>query len=439
MNRRAPLLWLAIVAPLWIAFALCCAWEPIVRDSWGHLHWHRTTPMSLDTVIEFARQQYVHNNPRLGQVVTFVLMTPGPWHPLITPVIELAMFYLATAIVLGRWPSARRADDALAFVVTTAIVAVCSPVIGQMLFYRPFTGNYLVGFVLDLAWLVPYRFAGEAERAPAGWPRATAAALGMLVLGFAAGECNEHTGPAIGLLAIAFAWPRLRERRVRVWMIAGALGLLAGWVALLLAPGQDIRYNGLGTESTALGRIADRGARADLWLVVKPSLYLLAAVPWLVVAAIGRVRGGAAPLTAPARLALRALAVAALVVAITLLGSPKEGERLYFAAVVLAAMAIAGWLLAVARTHALRIACAALSALALAVICERCIETYYVVGRESAERIDILDHAAPGSAPTVPRYTREHSRWFLGEDFDADDHRHLVAHDFGLAEIHLAP
>jgi hypothetical protein len=49
--------------------------------------------------------------------------------------------------------------------------------------------------------------------------------------------------------------------------------------------------------------------------------------------------------------------------------------------------------------------------------------------------------AAPGSTPTVQRYSREHSRWFVGEDFgsDSDDHRKLIAHDFGLAEIQLAP
>nr|HEX4314854.1 DUF6056 family protein [Kofleriaceae bacterium] len=437
MTRRPALAWLAIVVPLWVTFALCCAWEPIVRDSWGHLHWHRQVDMSFDVVYEFAKGNYLHNNPRLGQVATFLMMTPGPWHWLITPLIELAMFYLATALVLARWPSVRRADDAYAFVVTTAVVAVCSPVIGQMLFYRPFTGNYLVGMVLDLAWLVPYRFAGEAgaTRRPASI--AIAAALGMFVLGFAGGECNEHVAPAIGLLAAAFAWPRRREPRP--WMIAGALGLIAGWIALLVAPGQDIRYNALATETGTLGRIAERGVLDDLWLVVKPDLYLLAALPWLAIAAIGRVRGGAAPLSPPTRLALLALGAASVVIAVTLLGSPKQGERLYFAAVVLAAIAIAGWLVAVARTRGLRIAAVAVSALVLAVICERCLETYYVVGRESAARIELLDRAAPGSVVTVPRYTREHSRWFLGEDFDADDHRHLVAHDFGLADIQLAP
>src|SRR5579883_1834991 len=101
---RARLLWLAIVAPLWLVLVLCCAWEPIVRDSWGHFHWHRTQDMSLDLVWEFARGNYVHNNPRFGQLLTFLVMTPGPYHAIATPLVELVMFAAATALVLGRWP-----------------------------------------------------------------------------------------------------------------------------------------------------------------------------------------------------------------------------------------------------------------------------------------------------------------------------------------------
>jgi hypothetical protein len=439
--------WLAILVPLWLTLMLCCAWEPVVRDSWGHLHWHRTNEMSWQLIYDFAEGTYVHNNPRLGQVMTFLAMTPGPYHAIFTPLVELAMFVFATMLVLGRRPRATSGDDAYAFLVVTALVAACSPVIGQMLFYRPFAGNYLFGLVLDLAWLLPYRLHGEAQRAGRRWWVETLGALGLLVLGFAAGECNEHTGPAVALLAIVFVVPGVRaRRRVRAWMIAGLLGLAAGWLALVMAPGQDIRYNGLAHEAGPLGRIVDRGALRDLVLVAKAYLHPLFALAWLLIALVAwRARTvtakRAAWLSAATRLALVGLAAASLVVAVTLLGSPKDGERLYFAADVLAATAIAGWVLALVRTGRPRVACAVLSALALALGAERCLETYYVVGDEGRERVEILSNAAPGATPTVPRYSRPHSWWFIGEDFDDDDptRRHITAHDYGLADIQLSP
>src|SRR5580698_8124807 len=139
---RARLTWLAIVAPLWLVLVLCCAWEPIVRDTGGHFHEHHYRDMSLDFIYDFAKGQYVHNNPRFGQLITFLMMTPGPWHALATPIAELAMFYVITALVLGRAPRLSSSDDARAFLVVTGLVAACSPAIGQMLFYAPFTGNY---------------------------------------------------------------------------------------------------------------------------------------------------------------------------------------------------------------------------------------------------------------------------------------------------------
>jgi hypothetical protein len=444
-RERAPAAafwWWPILSVLWLTFLLCCMWEPVVRDSWGHFHWHRTQPMSWDVLVGFAEGQYLHNNPRFGQVITFLLMTPGSTHAIVTPIVYLGMFAVATAIVLGRWPRLTSNDDAFAFLVVTAAICASAPAIGPMLFYRPFSGNYTYTMMLNLIWLLPYRLMQEVAPPPrAPWIELVAA-VGMLVLGGVAGECNEHTVPAFGMLALAFAWPAVRARRgVRAWMVAGAVGLVAGWIALLLAPGQDIRYNGLGHEAGVLGRIADRGVGRDLFLLVKPYVYYAVfVVPWLVIAVIARVRARGPVLATADRRPPLVLLAGSLVVTVTLLGSPKEGERLYFAPVVFAAMAAAGAALAATRTMPkLRLALVAISAVAACVICERCIETYAVVGPESEDRLHILSTAAPGSHVTLPRYTREHSHWWLGEDLDADDSRRARAGEFGVADIELAP
>ena len=148
--------WAAVVVPLWIVMILCTHWEPVQRDGWGHLIWQRHTGLAWSSLLDFARGTYVHNNPRLGQVVTLLMFTPGPWHAVGTPILELATFYLLVALVLGRCP--RTTDDALIFLATFAITAVTAPQFGEMLFYRPYTGNYVFGFCVNLAFLVPFRF-----------------------------------------------------------------------------------------------------------------------------------------------------------------------------------------------------------------------------------------------------------------------------------------
>ena len=112
---------------------------------------------------------YVHNNPRLGQVLTLLVYTPGPWHEIVTPLVELLLFYLLALHALGRKPSFARVDDALVFATIVGMVALTAPLIGQMLFYRPFTGNYLFGFVIALLFFAPYRLHATAPRDRRWW------------------------------------------------------------------------------------------------------------------------------------------------------------------------------------------------------------------------------------------------------------------------------
>src|SRR5262249_49556020 len=155
-----------------------------------------------------------------------------------------------------RWPSLRRAADARMFAAIAAMIAVSAPGLGPMLFYRPYTGNYVYGLVISLAFAVPYRLFADAPRAWGWWWSVPV----MLVLGVAAGLSNEHTAPTFAGIAAfsAIAFWR-RGNGVVPWAVAGLLGALAGGIALLVAPGQEIRYAGLATQQTMWERLAGYG------------------------------------------------------------------------------------------------------------------------------------------------------------------------------------
>lgn len=433
-GARAPWLWAALVAPLWLALILCARWEPVVRDGWSNVYWHRWNDVTLANVWSLVESGWREANPRLGQLVTTLLYAPGPYHAMITPLLELGLFVVMTTLVLGRWPSVRRADDALAFVTVTAMVAACTPQFGPMLFYRPFTGNYTFGLLLNLLWLVPYRLEVEAPRARRGWLTPL-----MLVLGFSAGMCNEHTGPAfLGMGVLAIAWTWRRGPGVRAWMVAGLLGLIAGYLVLMLAPGHALRYAGLATQLGPVERIVERGLGGNLRVFGMLALYLAWALPWAALGLWAR-RAHPGQLAPAARVSLLVLAGAGVLSTLVLLASPKLGPRLYLATIVLIAIAVTGWLYAQLDSRWARRACGGLSAVALAYVLVRCVATYAAVGPVGAERLTLVQTSPHGTVLRLPRYPIEAGKWFLGEDLVVDGLREALAADYGLGRIELAP
>ncbi len=123
--RRALASWVAVVVPAWVVMIVCSLGTPVVFDVWTpYLYW-RANPMSLHAVATLARGNYLWGNPRLGHFLSELVTLP-PWNAVALPVVELALFYLATSLALGRWASPRRAGDALVLLVVMAMIIGCS-------------------------------------------------------------------------------------------------------------------------------------------------------------------------------------------------------------------------------------------------------------------------------------------------------------------------
>jgi hypothetical protein len=435
------------VIPLGGVLVLCTHWEPVMRDGWGHVVWLRNHARPGGPgFADFLRECYLQENPRLGQIPTLVSYVRGPYHAIVTPLAELGVLGLLTTIALGRWPSPRRSDDALAAALVTAIVFACVPQIGPMLFYRPFTWNYVFGLGLNLGWLVPYRLAlardtADAEPGPARpWFAAglfvLGIAAGLFVLGIAAGLCNEHTGPAflaMGALATAVAW---RRGGLRPWMIAGLVGLAAGYAVLLTAPAQHVRYGALAQQAGIVARIVDRGALGNLAVLGGLALALVPVLPLVVIGLVAprAARSPAADHGSPAGLVL-----AGVLCTLTLLASPKLGPRLYFASVALIAAGLTGWLIGRLTARWARRACAVLAAGALGFVAVRLVAIHRAEGPLGAARLDLVEHGQIGSVVTVPGFSSGVSRYFLGDDLLVPAARDVLAREYGLAGIELAP
>jgi hypothetical protein len=411
--RLAALL-VAALAPL--AYVLWLT--PVAADGWDLVLRARELGRGPGGILAYARWAHFHHNPRLGEVFDYLVHAEGALHVVLTPLVLLGTLAALHVLAFGAWPRARAPRDLGRVLLLFGGFALGIPAVGQMLAYRPFTTNYVYGFAFVLALAVPYRLEWKA--------RGAAAAAGVFLLGVCAGLANEHTGPATGVaLAALTAWRARREQRVPAWAVAGIVGLAAGLVLLLTAPGQAERYHGLATEGRLWSPFVARGLGGNAGRV---GLFLLCTcVPLAII-------GGTALATRrrPRPVVLALLAVA-LAMVLTVLLSPKQGLRLYYAPAALLVAAAAATLDGARRVVTF------VAAAAWLVCMGKLIAVYRGAAEEASARRALLAEAAPGSTPSVPPYAHFGPTWFvIGDDFRAAHVRQKVARRlYGLEDAWL--
>lgn len=407
-----------------------CLLEPILFDGWFIEQWLAQGGSFTEYVRANWMGDLTWGNPRIGQWITYATYDIA-WHVVLTPLIVLALFALLLVHLRGRWPDPARDGRVLLLLVGLAVLG--QPQLGPVLFYRPFTANYVVGLVVQLAWLIPYRFA--LERVPGAVidrRLAIPKALGMLVLGAIAGACNEHTGPAlVAATGVACMW-LARKRSLRVWLVVGLVAFVAGYLAMMTAPAQATRYCGVG-EGSLVERITGRSLVGTLQIVF--GLLLRGKWMW-----IGLALAWIAVRTRPQRLrpALLWIALGAAI-SLTLLLSPKLGDRLLFAGLAFASLGVALIVedLAVDRPR-LRTAITLVTVGALGFGLARSLAVGAHVAADDTTRRARLAAAERGSIVKVQPHREPRSQWFVGDDFTMDSLRHHVAQMYGVHAIDVA-
>jgi uncharacterized protein DUF6056 len=429
-QRREQLVFAAAAAMLWGLF-LVQAWQSTpLLDDWVQRGWYKDHELDLALVWRVVRYNHDHLNPRIGD--GFLLLVNGPRgvHLAVTPVMQVLLLWAAFVVAFGRRPRACYRDLALLLVLQVGIWLV-SPIPGVVYFYRPFATNYLFGFATTLLVIVPYRLALAGPPARARWWSAPV----MLAAGWLAGMTNEHTGPA-AIVAVAggaiYAW---RQRRLRAWMVAGALGLVVGYAMLLLAPGQAERYAGRAAKLHAIELIASRGVSGAYEILAGFAGEAQWAIVLVLAAVLGFVhqhRRRGAPLPAVPRAALWAIAglvAAAGAIVVTLFASPVAVERLLFAPAVLLAAALTVVVDHLFAARRMRTLITGTCAIVFAYHAVRFLQVSAEAHAEFQQRSARIAAALPGTVAVVPPYRTPRSRWFWGDDFKMAGVRDYVAHE----------
>ncbi|HEY1814070.1 MAG TPA: DUF6056 family protein [Kofleriaceae bacterium] len=439
-SRGERLAFLGAVLGLGLLFFIQAAHAPVLLDDWFELRYWRDHAFGLTAIWEHARHDHALYNPRIGEVLLGIVDGSRAIQLIATPIVQLALLAAAFVLAFGRRPRANLRDLAL-LVFLQAMIWLVVPAPGIIYFYRPIATNYLWAFTITLAVILPYRLALAADEQPP--PRRYLVPI-MVVAGWLAGMCNEHTGPTAMLAMAGFVYAAWRMRRLRAWMVAGMVGLYIGYPMLILAPGESVRYGGLATVATPAALLAARGVAGCLAIVryfvgeARLGIIVFAATVVRYLATV-LLRGERVPALPRRVLATAAalLAAAGAIVA-TLFVSPVASDRVLFASGVLLAAAFA---VVAEHLFAERVVYRLVTAACVVVVgyhAVRFVASIAELEAENDERLAILEAASPGSDVVVPSYRDvARSRWELGDDFRVNPWlRDYVAGElFDLARI----
>jgi hypothetical protein len=411
------------------------AHEPFSFDAWNVAVDTGAKPFSVSNFFAYWWQQYTQSNPRLGQPLTYLGYKLEYVAEVVLPLSLLAVTLAATTLGLGRVPGRRRPRDLALWAIAIGFAWFALPELGRNLFCRAYGLNYVFGAAVQLWFLVPLRLVPSRDGS-------LAACLPYAALGFAAGMCNEHTGPALVVLLAGLAWwhHRKGERPRLLW--AGTAGYLAGFCAIFFAPGQGSRYDGLAQKMSLFDRVLSRGVEGNLTIFGD---YLLWAAPLLVVIVIVLVasllarRQPSGDAIAARERALRLIALALGVgslVAMTMFVSPKLGARFHFVGLALLLGATLGLIDAVIDRPRLLAPFVVLAVLSSTYAAAKTVPLFYRVSQQGAERMHELAATPIGGVYVADAWAQvDESWWFIGDDFRDYRKRELVASYFGLSRV----
>src|SRR5262249_29716154 len=160
-------------------------------------------PASVGGFFAFWVQQYTSSNPRLGQPLAYLAYKTVGFAEIGTPLAFLSIVLAGFVLATGRWPSRKNGRDLATLAIGIGFLWFASPNFAAYLLCRAYATNYVWAAAIQLWFLAALRL--HDVRAPA----TPGKLVGIVVLGIAAGMCNEHTGPTLLVLVLAYSvWSR---------------------------------------------------------------------------------------------------------------------------------------------------------------------------------------------------------------------------------------
>lgn len=233
----------AILGAAFLAMLLFNILTPLISDDYTYLLRYPTSE-PVENFGDIIESQIVHYMQWGGRTIVIslnqIFLWLGKW--LFNP-LNAAMFcvfvWVCAKLAVGRRPV-----HPLLLVAVLAALVHFNPCFGAVNLWLCGSCGYLWPLALCLLFLLPYRLALDGLEL-----RGAGAAVGIFFLGLAAGWGNENTsGMAVLAAAVFLVLLRVFLKKIPLWAWTGAAGCLAGFLLLMCAPGQWVRFEYAGSD-----------------------------------------------------------------------------------------------------------------------------------------------------------------------------------------------
>ncbi|MBB4034598.1 hypothetical protein GGR21_000485 [Dysgonomonas hofstadii] len=233
-KARYTICWIIVIVSVFGAILFLNILTPLISDDFAYLfiYGEQVRAQTLSDIVQSQVNHYYMWGGR--SVVHFIaqvlLLLPAFVADLLNTLIYMGYIFLIYLHIKGRGK-----HSLSLFILINLAVWFFQPVIGDTIFWITGAANYLWGTFFILLFLLPYRmYKGKAV------PPVTnlLASAGMLILGVLAGWTNENTAGAMILIAILFIFYYHSQKwKFPVWALVGLAGGIAGFLIMILAPG----------------------------------------------------------------------------------------------------------------------------------------------------------------------------------------------------------
>lgn len=225
---------------------------PYCNDDYIYMNiWNSNEPvMSISDVI---RSQVMHYNEWGGRFVAhFIVQSLLILPSYIVDILNSLMFMFYIILIYLHSIGNKKEHSISLFCLIFFFIWFYQISFGEDILWTTGSGNYLWCTSIVLLFLLPYRINyGKSSLNNNFWN-----ALGLLVLGLIAGCTNENVGISVILvLVIYFIYFKINKYKVKYWMITGFIGFIVGYIILMLAPGNYLRYENEVHEPLTLVRL----------------------------------------------------------------------------------------------------------------------------------------------------------------------------------------
>lgn len=277
-----------ILGGLFLFMLLMNVWMPLHRDDYDYsLIWGTTAHLgSASDVFQSLWNHYLTHGGRMVAFfwLDFFLMAPKIWFDIANAAVFTAMavvlyFHAIREMTFGKEPGL--------LAVIAFLMWLCFPHFGEVAVWKCGATVYLWTGLLAALFLLPYNlfFAGRFH----GGHGMT---IALFFLGILAGWSVENLAVTVVTVTALISFYAWKKGNLELWMPVGAVGAFLGFLGILAAPGNYVRY---GEQSGGKGILIHIGnqfaGNGEMLLYILPIVLLLLLAYRVLAADILRVRG----------------------------------------------------------------------------------------------------------------------------------------------------